>query len=108
VLHTRSCTGLGMQFVRFLAACYLAFNMDFGTVTSALASLPLLRSERRLSSFAGGAARARARGASEALLASEPPHWALSKSVPRLPQLAAAHGCQGGAHLHPICTPFKE
>ena len=31
---------MGMQFVRFLAACYLTFNIDFSNVTLALASLP--------------------------------------------------------------------
>lgn len=40
VLHTRSCSGVGLQFVRFLAACYLTFNMDFETVHKALISLP--------------------------------------------------------------------
>lgn len=55
MLHTRSCTGLGMQFVRFLAACYLVYNMDKNTVTAALASMKPLTSERRLSSYAGGA-----------------------------------------------------
>ena len=57
VLHTRSCTGLGMQFVRFLTACYLTFNMDSSTVTAALAALPPLVSERRVSSYAGSAPR---------------------------------------------------
>ena len=57
VLHTRSCTGLGMQFVRFLTACYLTFNMDSSTVTAALASLPPLVSERRVSSYAGSVPR---------------------------------------------------
>ena len=57
VLHTRSCTGLGMQFVRFLTACYLTFNMDSSTVTAALAALPPLVSERRVSSYAGSVPR---------------------------------------------------
>ncbi len=69
-----------MQFVRFLAACYLAFNMDFGTVTSAFASLPPLRSERRLSSFAGGEAPAHARSALRPCRTGR-----LSTSVPRRP-----------------------
>ncbi|KAK9846020.1 hypothetical protein WJX81_008599 [Elliptochloris bilobata] len=55
VLHTRTCTGLGMQFVRFLAACYLSFNMETNSVTAALAKLPPLVSERRVSSYAGSA-----------------------------------------------------
>ena len=33
---------MGLPFVRFLAACYLTFNMDFGTVDQALGSLPPL------------------------------------------------------------------
>ena len=40
VLHTRSCSGEGLLFVRFLAACYLAFNMDYSSVTLAMASMP--------------------------------------------------------------------
>lgn len=42
VLHTRSCSGTGMSFVRFLAACYLTFNMDCLTVAKALETLPAL------------------------------------------------------------------
>lgn len=42
VLHTRSCSGTGMPFVRFLAACYLTFNMDAQTVEKALEALPVL------------------------------------------------------------------
>lgn len=42
VLHTRSCSGTGMPFVRFLAACYLTFNMDAQTVEKALETLPVL------------------------------------------------------------------
>lgn len=48
VLHTRSCSGMGMHFVRFLVACYLAFNMDYSSVTLALASLPPTAPPRRL------------------------------------------------------------
>ena len=42
VLHTRSCSGTGMSFVRFLTACYLTFNMDMLTVAKALEALPAL------------------------------------------------------------------
>ena len=42
VLHTRSCSGTGMSFVRFLTACYLTFNMDSLTVAKALEALPAL------------------------------------------------------------------
>ena len=42
VLHTRSCSGTGMSFVRFLAACYLTFNMDAQTVDKGLEALPVL------------------------------------------------------------------
>lgn len=42
VLHTRSCSGTGMPFVRFLAACYLTFNMDSQSVAKALENLPAL------------------------------------------------------------------
>eukprot|EP00884_Botryococcus_braunii_P013188 jgi/Botrbrau1/21870/Bobra.0249s0001.1 len=55
VLHTRSCSGMGMHVLRFLAAAYLTFNMDFGNVGSALASLPKLPVDRKLRSFVQGA-----------------------------------------------------
>lgn len=42
VLHSRSCSGVGLYFVRFLAACYLTFNMDHGSVDQAMHSLPPL------------------------------------------------------------------
>lgn len=50
VLHTRSCSGLGQHFVRFLAACYLCFNMDHSSVTLAMASLAPLMAPRRIPS----------------------------------------------------------
>lgn len=50
VLHTRSCSGMGLHFVRFLVACYLCFNMDYSSVTLALASLPPTMPPRRLTS----------------------------------------------------------
>ena len=50
VLHTRSCSGMGTYFVRFLAACYLCFNMDYNTVLMALASLPPIMPARRMPS----------------------------------------------------------
>lgn len=50
VLHTRSCSGMGLHFVRFLVACYLSFNMDYSSVTLALASLPPTMPPRRLTS----------------------------------------------------------
>lgn len=52
VLHTRSCSGMGLHFVRFLVACYLSFNMDYSSVTLALASLPPTMPPRRLTSGA--------------------------------------------------------
>ena len=39
---------MGTYFVRFLAACYLCFNMDYNTVLLALASLPPVMPPRRL------------------------------------------------------------
>lgn len=42
---------MGTHFVRFLAACYLAFNMDYRTVTLALASLPPAMPPRRQSGW---------------------------------------------------------
>lgn len=39
---------MGAYFVRFLAACYLCFNMDYNTVLLALASLPPLMPPRRM------------------------------------------------------------
>ena len=53
VLHTRSRSGLGMHFIRFLAACYLVFNMDFGNVTKALESLPPIALHRPASGLPG-------------------------------------------------------
>ena len=50
VLHCRSCSGMGASSVRFLAACYLCFNMDHNTVLLALASLPPVISPRRMPS----------------------------------------------------------
>ncbi len=50
VLHTRSCSGMGTYFMRFLAACYLCFNMDYNTVLMALASLPPIMPARRMPS----------------------------------------------------------
>jgi hypothetical protein len=47
VLHTRSCSGQGLHFVRFLAACYLAFNMDYSSVTLAMAAMPPVLLPRR-------------------------------------------------------------
>ena len=41
---------MGTHFVRFLAACYLCFNMDHGTVLLALASLPPIMPPRRIAS----------------------------------------------------------
>ena len=41
---------MGTSFVRFLAACYLCFNMDYNTVLLALASLPPAMPPRRLQS----------------------------------------------------------
>ena len=38
---------MGASIVRFLAACYLCFNMDYNTVLLALASLPPVISPRR-------------------------------------------------------------
>lgn len=45
---------MGMHLLRFLAAAYLTFNMDFGSVGSALASLPKLPIDRKLRSFVQG------------------------------------------------------
>lgn len=50
VLHCRSCSGMGASSVRFLAACYLCFNMDHNTVLLALASLPPVISPRHMPS----------------------------------------------------------
>ncbi len=52
VLHTRSCSGLGQHFVRFLAACYLCFNMDHSSVTLAMASMSPIMPPRRFISGA--------------------------------------------------------
>ena len=41
---------MGTSFVRFLAACYLCFNMDYNTVLLALASLPPIMPPRRMQS----------------------------------------------------------
>lgn len=41
---------MGTRFVRFLAACYLCFNMDYSTVLLALASLPPIMPPRRIAS----------------------------------------------------------
>lgn len=41
---------MGTYFVRFLAACYLCFNMDYNTVLLALASLPPVMPLRRMQS----------------------------------------------------------
>ncbi len=41
---------MGLHFVRFLVACYLCFNMDYSSVTLALASLPPTMPPRRLTS----------------------------------------------------------
>ena len=41
---------MGTSFVRFLAACYLCFNMDYNTVLLALASLPPSMPPRRMQS----------------------------------------------------------
>ena len=43
---------MGLHFVRFLVACYLSFNMDYSSVTLALASLPPTMPPRRLTSGA--------------------------------------------------------
>lgn len=53
VLHTRSCSGTGMSFVRFLAACYLTFNMDCLTVAKALETLPVLPLLHQVAGAAG-------------------------------------------------------
>ena len=42
-----------MHFIRFLAACYLVFNMDFGNVTKALESLPPIALHRPASGLPG-------------------------------------------------------
>ena len=47
VLHTRSRSGTGLNFVRFLAACYLTFNMDCDSVAKAQETLPTLPTLRR-------------------------------------------------------------
>ena len=47
VLHTRSRSGTGLHFVRFLAACYLTFNMDCDSVAKAQETLPTLPTLRR-------------------------------------------------------------
>ena len=43
VLHTRSCSGVGMHFLHFLAACYLVFSLERDSISAALASLPPLK-----------------------------------------------------------------
>lgn len=44
VLHTRSCTGVGMHFLHFLTACYLVFSLECQSISSALGTLPPLKS----------------------------------------------------------------
>jgi hypothetical protein len=44
VLHTRSCTGVGMHFLHFLTACYLVFSLECQSISSALNTLPPLKS----------------------------------------------------------------
>jgi len=43
VLHTRSCSGVGMHFLHFLTACYLVFSLEHQSIAAALASLPPLK-----------------------------------------------------------------
>lgn len=49
VLHTRSRSGIGLHFVRFLAACYLVFSLDYANVTKALDSIPPILSQKAAS-----------------------------------------------------------
>lgn len=44
VLHTRSCTGVGMHFLHFLTACYLVFSLECQSISGALNTLPPLKS----------------------------------------------------------------
>lgn len=43
VLHTRSCSGVGMHFLHFLAACYMVFSLEHESIAAALAFLPPLK-----------------------------------------------------------------
>ena len=43
VLHTRSCSGVGMHFLHFLSACYMVFSLEYESIAAALASLPPLK-----------------------------------------------------------------
>jgi len=42
VVHTRSRSGMGLSFVRFLAACYLQYSLQHSTPEKAVESLPPL------------------------------------------------------------------
>ncbi len=40
VLHTRSFTGVGMQFLQLLSAFYLVYSLDAASVSAALSTMP--------------------------------------------------------------------
>ena len=55
MLHTRSCTGVGMHFLHFLTACYLVFSLECQSISGALNTLPPLKSSATVQQ--GGSAK---------------------------------------------------